>query len=73
MACIQACQDFKEEQYAREKTSALRQLEAVDDPLTAIARDRALRMLAAALSAEADAVVKECADVLQPDARPRVV
>jgi len=51
----------------------LRQPESVDDPLTAIARDGARRMLAAALKAEADAFVSEYAEELLPDGRQRVV
>src|SRR6056297_1587511 len=51
----------------------LRQPESVDDPLTAIARDGARRMLAAALKPEADAFVAEYAEELLPDGRQRVV
>jgi hypothetical protein len=72
----QACQNFQEERYAMEKSTdiiALRQRESVDDPLTAIARDGARRMLAATLRAEADAFVAEYAEDLPPDGRQRVV
>ena len=52
---------------------ALRQPESVDDPLTEIARDGARRMLAAALGAEADALVAQHAGEVLPDGRQRVV
>ena len=52
---------------------SLRKPESVDDPLTAIARDGARRMLAAALKAEADAFVAEYAEELLTDGRQRVV
>jgi len=76
VAGVQACQNFQKERYAMQKTTdiiALRQPEAVDDPLTEIARDGARRMLAAALRAEADAFVAEYAEELLPDGRQRVV
>jgi putative transposase len=76
VAGAEACQYFQKERYATEKSTdiiALRQPESVDDPLTAIARDGARRMLAAALRAEADAFVSEYAEDLLADGRQRVV
>ena len=51
----------------------LHQPGSVEDPLTAIARDGARRMLAAALRAEADAFVAQHAEETLPDGRQRVV
>ena len=45
----------------------------MEDPLTEIARDRALRMLAAALRAEADTFVAQYAEKILPDECQRVV
>ena len=52
---------------------ALRQPEAVDDPLSEIAREGARRMLAQVLVAEADAFVALWKDLRLPDGRDRVV
>jgi len=52
---------------------ALRQPDAVDDPLTEIAREGARRMLAQVLIAEADAFVAMWKDLKLPDGRDRVV
>jgi hypothetical protein len=51
----------------------LRQPDAIDDPLTEVAREGARRMLAAVLIAEADAFVALWNDVKLPDGRDRVV
>jgi putative transposase len=51
----------------------LRQPDAVDDPLTELAREGARRMLATVLVAEADAFVALWKDVKLPDGRDRVV
>jgi transposase-like protein len=51
----------------------LRQPDAVDDPLTDLAREGARRMLATVLIAEADAFVALWKDVKLPDGRDRVV
>lgn len=51
----------------------LRQPEAIDDPLTELAREGARRMLATVLVAEADAFVALWKDVKLPDGRDRVV
>ncbi len=52
---------------------ALRQPDAVDDPLTEVAREGARRMLAQVLIAEADAFVAMWKDLKLPDGRDRVV
>lgn len=51
----------------------LRQPEAVDDPLTEIARDGARRMLTAARRAEVDAFGDHHSKEVLPDGRQRVV
>src|SRR5947209_9212877 len=51
----------------------LRQPDAIDDPLTELAREGARRMLAQALIAEADAFVALWKDSKLPDGRDRVV
>ena len=51
----------------------LRQPDAIDDPLSELAREGARRMLAQALTAEADAFVAMWQDVKLPDGRDRVV
>jgi putative transposase len=50
-----------------------RQPDAIDDPLTELAREGARRMLATVLIAEADAFVALWKDVKLPDGRDRVV
>jgi putative transposase len=50
-----------------------RQPDAIDDPLTELAREGARRMLAQALIAEADAFVGQWKDLKLPDGRDRVV
>ena len=50
-----------------------RQPEAIDDPLTEVAREGARRMLAQVLIAEADAFVARWKDLKLPDGRDRVV
>src|ERR1700722_323354 len=50
-----------------------RQPEAIDDPLTEVAREGARRMLAQVLNAEADAFVAQWKDLKFPDGRDRVV
>ena len=52
---------------------ALRQPDAVDDPLTELAREGARRMLAQVLIAEADAFVAQWKDLQLPDGRDRIV
>ena len=50
-----------------------RQPEAIDDPLSELAREGARRMLAQVLIAEADAFVAKWKDLKLPDGRDRVV
>ena len=52
---------------------AFRQPEAIDDPLSELAREGARRMLAQVLIAEADAFVAQWKDLKLPDGRDRVV
>ena len=52
---------------------ALRQPDAIDDPLTELAREGARRILAQVLIAEADAFVALWKDLKLPDGRDRVV
>ncbi len=52
---------------------SFRQSEAVDDPLTDLAREGARRMLAQALVAEADAFVATFEALQLPDGRQRLV
>ena len=52
---------------------SFRQPDAIDDPLTELAREGARRMLAQALIAEADAFVALWKDLKLPDGRDRVV
>src|ERR1700692_2506025 len=47
--------------------------EAIDDPLTEVAREGPRRMLAQVLIAEADAFVAQWKDLKLPDGRDRVV
>jgi hypothetical protein len=51
----------------------LRQPDAIDDPLSELAREGARRMLGQVLIAEADAFVAMWKDVKLPDGRDRVV
>jgi putative transposase len=51
----------------------LRQPEAIDDPLSELAREGARRMLAQVLIAEADSFVAIWKDLKLPDGRDRVV
>jgi hypothetical protein len=52
---------------------AFRQPEAIDDPLTEVAREGARRMLAQVLIAEADSFVAIWKDFKLPDGRDRIV
>src|SRR4051794_14627149 len=51
----------------------LRQPDTIDDPLTAILRSGARRLLAQAIEAEADAFLAEMKGLRLPDGRERVV
>ena len=52
---------------------SFRQPDAIDDPLTELAREGARRLLAQALIAEADVFVAQWKDLKLPDGRDRVV
>ena len=52
---------------------SLRQPDAIDDPLTAVLRSGARRLLAQAIEAEADAFLAEMKSLQLPDGRDRVV
>ena len=52
---------------------AFRQPEAIDDPLSELAREGARRMLAQVLIAEADSFVAMWKDLKLPDGRDRIV
>ena len=52
---------------------AFRQPEAIDDPLSELAREGARRMLAQVLIAEADSFVARWKDLKLPDGRDRIV
>ena len=52
---------------------AFRQPEAIDDPLTEVAREGARRMLAQVLISEADSFVALWRDLKLPDGRDRIV
>jgi putative transposase len=52
---------------------SLRQLEAIEDPLTAVLRRGARRLLAQAIEAEAEAFLAAMKDVRLADGRERVV
>src|SRR4029079_18687821 len=52
---------------------SLRQPDAVDDPLTAVLRDGARRLLAQAVEAEAEAFLASMRDARLADGRDRVV
>jgi putative transposase len=51
----------------------LRQPDAVDDPLTAVLREGARRLLAQAVEAEAEAFLASIRDARLPDGRERIV
>ena len=71
-----ACQDLQTERYAMSEPTSIfpfRQSGEVDDPLTALAREGARRILAEALAAEADAFVAAFAEARLEDGRRRVV
>src|SRR6202040_1981142 len=66
----------RKERYAMSRDSTVlpfRQPEAIDDPLSELAREGARRMLAQVLIAEADSFVAMWKDLKLPDGRDRVV
>jgi putative transposase len=73
---VEACLNLPKERYAMSSNSTvvpLRQPDTVDDPLTAILRSGARRLLAQAIEAEADAFLAEMKGLRLPDGRERVV
>ena len=73
---MEACLNLPKERYAMTKNSTvipLRQPEAVDDPLTAVLRSGARRLLSQAIEAEAEAFLALMKGVQLPDGRDRVV
>jgi len=72
----ETCPDLPKERYAMTSHSTvvpLRQPEEIDDPLTAILRSGARRLLAQAVEAEAEAFLARMKGVQLPDGRDRVV
>ena len=73
---MEACLNLPKERYAMTKNSTvipLRQPEVVDDPLTAVLRSGARRLLSQAIEAEAEAFLALMKGVQLPDGRDRVV
>src|SRR5262249_37589344 len=75
-AGVQPARTSRKERYAMPRDATVipfRQPEAIDDPLTEVAREGARRMLAQVLIAEADAFVAQWKGRKLPDGRDRVV
>src|SRR6202167_4357949 len=75
-AGVEPARTSRKERYAMSRDTTVipfRQPEAIDDPLTEVAREGARRMLAQVLIAEADAFVAQWKDLKLPDGRDRVV
>jgi putative transposase len=73
---VEACLNLPKERYAEMSDSivvSLRQPETIDDPLTAILRSGARRLLAQAIEAEADAFLAEMKGLRLIDGRERIV
>jgi transposase-like protein len=73
---VEACLNLPKERYATMSNTTvvpLRQPDEVDDPLTAILRSGARRLLAQAIEAEADAFLAAMKGVQLPDGRDRLV
>jgi putative transposase len=73
---VEACLNLPKERYAMMSDStvvSLRQPDTVDDPLTAVLRNGARRLLAQAIEAEADAFLAAMKGVQLPDGRDRLV
>jgi transposase-like protein len=73
---VEACLNLPKEQYAMTSNSTvvpLRQSDAIDDPLTAILRSGARRLLAQAIEAEAETFLATMKGVQLPDGRERLV
>jgi hypothetical protein len=75
-AGVEPARTSRKKRYAMSRDTTVvpfRQLEAIDDPLSEVAREGACRMLAQVLIAEADAFVARWKDLRLPDGRDRVV
>jgi hypothetical protein len=73
---VEACLNLLKERYATMSDTTvvpLRQPETVDDPLTAVLRNGARRLLAQAIEAEADAFLASMKEMQLPDGRDRLV
>jgi hypothetical protein len=73
---VEAYLNLLKERYATMSDSTMvpfRQPETVDDPLTAVLRNGARRLLAQAIEAEADAFLASMRGVQLPDGRDRLV
>jgi transposase-like protein len=73
---VEACLNLPKERYAMSSPSTvvpLRQPDAIDDPLTAVLRSGARRLLAQAIEAEAEAFLATMKTQPLPDGRERVV
>ena len=72
----EACLNFPKERYATMSDSTvipLRQPDTIEDPLTAVLRSGARRLLAQAVEAEAEAFLAEVKGARLPDGRDRLV
>src|SRR6266536_3504891 len=73
---VESARTSRKERYAMSRDTTVipfRQPDAIDDPLSELAREGARRMLAQVLVAEADAFVAMWKDLKLPDGRDRVV
>jgi putative transposase len=73
---VEACLNLPKERYAMSSHTTvvpLRQPDTIDDPLTAILRSGARRLLAQAVEAEAEAFLAAMKDTRLPDGRERLV
>jgi transposase-like protein len=73
---VEACLNLPKERYANMSINtvvSLRQPETIDDPLTAVLRSGARRLLAQAIEAEAEAFLAAMRSERLPDGRERIV
>jgi len=73
---VKACLNLPKERYAMMSDSivvAFRQPDTIEDPLTAVLRSGARRLLAQAVEAEAEAFLAEMKGLRLPDGRERIV
>jgi putative transposase len=73
---VEACLNLPKERYAMTSSRtivSLRQPDTVDDPLTAVLRNGARRLLAQAIEAEAEAFLATMKGIQLPDGRDRLV